>query len=293
MTIELRYPAEGRHHSSFGHDLYLHDGVGYPVCNSGALMHAIDEFPSEHDDVTIVGFPKSGTNWVQAMVQKLYEDDWGTLKVCDVVPHIDIGTAGGVSGFEFCADAPRPRLMKSHSPFRHMPRAFRDEHVGKVIYVSRNPKDVCDSFFNQLDSMRDVQGFTLDWPQWVDHFIAGRVAYGPWIDHVVEWRARDENDGVLHLTYESMKSDVRATLERVVEFLGRPAPERRIDEVISQTEFAAMQKGDGAKLYNGPVARREGKVGGWRDHLTEEQNAYFDAEIVARLGAHGIEFTYN
>ncbi|MET0379372.1 MAG: sulfotransferase domain-containing protein [Spongiibacteraceae bacterium] len=290
--MDLMYPLEGKYEPDYGQNLYVHDGVAFPMCNSAALMAAIENFPCDPRDVTIVGFPKSGTNWVQAMVQKLYDDDWGTLKIADVVPHIDIGTYAGVIGFEYCVAAPHPRLMKSHSQYRHMPKVFREQKIGKAIYVARNPKDVCDSFYNQLDSLRAQQEFTLDWPQWVEHFISGHVSYGPWLEHVSEWQQHAEDANVLYLRYEDMKINAHATLERVVEFLDRPVAMGKIDAVIAQTEFSKMQQGEGAKLYNGPVARREGKAGGWRKHFTVAQNELFDQEIVSKLQARGIDFHY-
>jgi hypothetical protein len=290
--MELMHPAEGKYEPEYGMKAYVHDGVAFPMSNSAALMQAIEDFACDSRDVTIVGFSKSGTNWVQAMVQKLYDDDWGTLKICDVVPHIDIGSALGVSGFEYCIAAPHPRLMKSHSHYRHMPRAFREQKIGKAICVMRNPKDVCDSFYNQLDSLREQQQFAFDWPQWVEHFISGHVPYGPWLDHVIEWNKHANDENVLVLHYEDMKTDVRATLVRIAEFIGRPVSAGTIDAVIEQTEFSKMQSGDGARLYNGPVARREGKAGGWRRHFTVAQNELFDQEITSKLETIGIQFNY-
>jgi hypothetical protein len=290
--MDLMYPLEGKYEPEYAQSAYVHDGVAFPLCNSAALMRAIQDFPCDPRDVTIVGFPKSGTNWVQAMVQKLYDDDWGTLKVADVVPHLDIGTYHGVTGYEYCIDAPHPRLMKSHSHYRHMPRAFRESKIGKAIYIARNPKDVCDSFYNQLDSLREQQEFALDWPQWVEHFISGHVSYGPWLDHVTDWSAHADDENVLVLRYEDTKTDARSTLQRVVEFIGRPVPPAKIEVVIEQTEFSKMQSGEGAKLYNGPVARREGKAGGWRRHFTVAQNELFDREITRKLEDRGIQFNY-
>ncbi|MGE0385973.1 MAG: sulfotransferase domain-containing protein [Gammaproteobacteria bacterium] len=289
--MDLMYPLEGRFEPEYGHNVFAWDGTSFPMSNSAALMRAIDAFACDPRDVTIVGFPKSGTNWVQAMVQKLY-DDWGTLRVSEVVPHIDIGSFAGVSGHEYCAAAPHPRLMKSHSHFRHMPSAFREQRVGRVICVTRNPKDVCDSYYNQLDTLRAHQEFTLDWDQWVEHFIAGRVCYGPWLDHAGRWLELGTGDHVLHLRYEDMKRDVRVTLDRIVDFVGRPVGPGRVDAVIEQTGFVRMQQAEGARLYNGPVARREGRVGGWREHFTPAQSEAFDRAIVAPLAARGITFDF-
>jgi hypothetical protein len=289
----MKFPHEGRYEPAYGQIAYVHDGVAFPMSNSAALMRAIEDFECAASDVTIVGFPKSGTNWLQAMVQKLYDDDWSTLRASGgVVPHLDIGSLHGVYGFEYCETPQRPRLMKAHSHLRHMPRQLREQGIGKVLYVSRNPKDVCDSLYNQMDSLREQQGFTLDWTGWVEHFVAGRVTFGPWLDHVAQWLARGREQGVLHLRFEDMRKDPPRTLKQVIDFIGRPVAEEKIEAVIEQTEFSRMQQGEGAKLYNGPVARREGKAGGWRAHFTAAQSALFDREIVVPLEQRGIRFDY-
>jgi hypothetical protein len=40
-----------------------------------------------------------------------------------------------------------PRLLLTHLPYRYLPRQLRNG-TGKIIYLTRNPKDVYVSYFN-------------------------------------------------------------------------------------------------------------------------------------------------
>ena len=49
---------------------------------------------------------------------------------------------------EFAANLTRPRYLKTHLPFHLLPKQLRfGEKKCKVVYVARNPKDVCISYY--------------------------------------------------------------------------------------------------------------------------------------------------
>lgn len=289
----LKFPHEGKYHPEVGMIAYMLRDIPYPPAGSAALFDAIQDFILDPDDLTIVGYPKSGTNWLQVIVSRLYDDDWETLRRNGgIVPHIDMGSRPGFHGFESAADSPAPRLIKAHCVPDRLPRSFHRDHVSKAIVVTRNGKDICDSFYNQFDSMRSAMEFTCDWPRFFDNFLAGLVPFGSWRDHTLAWHALGEEQGVLHLEYETMRRDTRATLEKIITFVGRPIEASAIDRVIQETEFSNMQKGEMVQRYNGEVARRKGEIGSWREHFTEEQNARFNDEFVKPLEAAGIFLTY-
>ena len=289
----LKFPHESRYEPSTGMIAYMHEGVPYPPASSAALFEAIQKFPLDPADLTIVGYPKSGTNWLQVIVSRLYDDDFETLRrTGGIVPHIDMGSRPGFHGFESASASSAPRLIKAHCAPDRMPRAFHRDRISKAIVVTRNGKDICDSFYNQFDSMREQMQFTCDWPQFFDNFLAGRVPFGSWRDHTLAWRKLGDEDGVLHLEYETMRRNTEGTLERIASFVGRPLAPGTIERVIGETEFAAMQKGAMAQRYNGEVARRKGGIGSWKEHFTVAQNERFDDELVKPLEAAGLFLQY-
>jgi hypothetical protein len=219
-------------------------------------------------------------------------DHWETIKRTPehVVPDLSTWSRPhtGLPGFEMCLSAPSPRLLKAHLPFSHMPRAFR-EGRGKVVYIMRNPKDVCDSLYANMLSARGPD--TYRWDEHVDAFLDGATAFGPWIDHVLSWHEQAENPQVLRLTYEGVQLDQRGALERIAEFV-EPVEPDRLAWLLDSMDFEGMKRAGLDKQYQPGMARRAGKVGGWKQRFTVEQSERF-AELLDRpLRVRGIDIVY-
>lgn len=75
-----------------------------------------------------------------------------------------------LNSFDLVQNLPRPRFVKSHLHYSLLPDALKNESSPKMIYVARNPKDACTSFYHHsclLDgykgSLEDfVDAFTTD-----------------------------------------------------------------------------------------------------------------------------------
>ncbi len=272
-------------------DVFLHGGHAYTSDTTLQLVRDIEAFPVGGDDLIIVGFPKSGTNWMNIVLAQLY-DHWETTKRTpgNVVPEFSVPMrpAVGFQGYDVCVDSPSPRLMKTHLAFPLMPRAFREGH-GRAIFIARNPKDVCDSFFNNL---RKVLHDGWGWDEFVDAFLRGTMPFGPWLDSVCGWYDRMGSNQVLHLTYEGAQMDHRGALEQIVEFVG-PVTPGRTDEVLAVMGFEAMHEAGLDQKFQPGMARRQGKIGGWRRHFTVDQSERFDELIDAPLRARGIAMRYD
>lgn len=275
----------------YGHHVYLHEGVAYTPDMTAAAMRSIVAFPMDPRDVCVVGYPKSGTNWVAIILARLYPY-WGSTRfsASGRVPdlHVPSRPAIGFEGLGEALSSPPPRLLKTHSRFSHMPHAFRDRHVGRAVYITRNPKDVCDSYFGQLGPWLPTH---WSWERHVQAFIAGHVFFGSWLENVLSWHARRDSGNVLHLSYEQMRRDPRAAVERIVAFVG-PDEASDIDRVVAETGFEAMQKGELRERYQPQMVRRAGLAGGWRKRFTAAQSEAMDHAFAAALRAAGIEIDY-
>ena len=87
----------------------------------------------------------------------------------------------------------------------------------KVIYVGRNVKDACVSWFHHMK----MEGFVGEFSQFAPLFRRGETNYNPLISHVVEgWELRN-NPNVFFTTYEEMSKDLRAVASRLIKFLGK------------------------------------------------------------------------
>ncbi|MGE0385956.1 MAG: sulfotransferase domain-containing protein [Gammaproteobacteria bacterium] len=271
-----------------------YDGIAWGPPTTVELVEAVKLFPCDSSDVLVTAFPKSGTNWMQIMLANLY-DDWGT---CAITPHRRVPQleydAPDFEGHAMSLAARPPRLMKCHLPADRMPHAWYTER-SKVIYMARNPKDVCVSFRHQLQALGS-QVFDGDWPSWVERFAAGRTIYGAWLDHVTGWRRLGPADGVLHVTYEAMRRDPAGTMRRVIEFIGKPVEPGRFERVVEAALFENMKASGLAEQINVGVKRdefmRKGEVGDWKNWFTPAQSALFDTRIDAPLRAAGIALEY-
>ncbi|XP_070546644.1 sulfotransferase 1C4-like [Ptychodera flava] len=61
---------------------------------------------------------------------------------------------------------PSPRLLFCHLPFQLFPRTWQDgEKKCKIIYIARNPKDVCVSYYHYMHGILWAAGRFLNRPK--------------------------------------------------------------------------------------------------------------------------------
>jgi hypothetical protein len=283
----------------------------YPPHES--FMHVslgdIEAFPLNDDDVIISGFPKSGTNWMQVIVANLW-DDWTTCAASErgQVPNlagVSASSRPGYAGYEECAAVGSPRLMKVHLPVDFMPARWPGH--GRVIHITRNPKDVCVSLFHEI---KGVSRYAPESPIAVPHdykmrdfvrrFVNGDVPYGPYVENVIGWR-RMESPNLLKITYEDARFNTRGTVMKIVDFVGKPVSQSRIDEVIAQTQFDRMKTNDIRFQINHQDLRedgeatafmRKGAVGDWREEMSLNDSEFLDHHLISQLEASEIFLTY-
>ncbi|XP_077998706.1 sulfotransferase 1E1-like [Glandiceps talaboti] len=282
---------------------------GY-YCPNDFVKEKVEKFASEEvltykeGDVIVNGFMKSGTTWLSHVVMNMY-DDWGVCKldgVCDasclewtvVRPDIEsIRPAWRKALAEQIDAMPSPRLFRSHFPYEVMrPQTGFKERKVKVIYIARNPKDLCVSWYYFGQEFVKGTWAAANWDETVPQFVEGKVYAGPYHKHLIAWRKLGEDDNVLHVTYEEMKADIAAAIRKIAEFLGRPLKEEKIQQVVETTSFDSM-KSAGTKVAQSQEVKnfmRKGIIGDWKSYFTVAQNEYFDREVNDTLKENGIEF---
>lgn len=265
-------------------------------------------FPLDDSDVIIAGYPKSGTNWMQVVIGNLW-DDWG-LAPNRQVPALASRDQPEKNyyGFNAFLEARSPRLAKTHIAREDMPKRW-PEH-GKVVHITRNPKDVCVSYFHELKNvsrnnpdMTAVPGIydeTLEMSLHVRQFVSGAVPWGPYLENTIGWRNFD-HPNLLKITYEEAKRDPRTTFEKIIAFIGRPVTQERLEKVLAETSFEAMRTSDVRFQINHPNLRedtdapfmRKGSIGGWVDEMSAEDAKLIDKHIVEPLEKARINLTYS
>ncbi|XP_077529892.1 uncharacterized protein LOC144142337 isoform X5 [Haemaphysalis longicornis] len=125
---------------------YSYRGFVFPgmVIRSLPKVQALKARP---DDIFVVSFPKTGTTWVQEIVYLIATGlDFGSASERNLeqrFPFLEYFYPG-VSTIE---SSPDVRLIKTHLPYSLLPDSVHTENP-KIIYVMRNPKDVCVSLFH-------------------------------------------------------------------------------------------------------------------------------------------------
>ena len=165
-------------------------------------------FELREDDIWIVTFPKSGTTWTQEMVWMLVNDvdkEKGAKPAILRCPYMEMKTVMGPNldmtpfppdmvkvmndPIGYAGKLSSPRVLKTHLPIDCLPHGkatsklttFSQGHRFipapgalercRIVYVARNPKDVCVSFFKMMSEPGG--GFIRDFPEFVDLFKSG------------------------------------------------------------------------------------------------------------------------
>lgn len=93
---------------------------------------------------------------------------------------------------------PSPRVFKSHLPIKFLPDNI--ENKAKLIYVTRNPKDLLMSLYTfQKSIVSDEYEGTFE--DFFNLFINGQTMYGPWWEHINQY---NKLSNVHFINYEDL-----------------------------------------------------------------------------------------
>ncbi|XP_061115037.1 sulfotransferase 2B1-like isoform X1 [Conger conger] len=277
-----------------------HHGLLLPkLAHSEESIQFSMAFEVQDEDIFAVTYPKSGTTWMQEILPLILNGGdltpVQTIPNWDRVPWLEETRAALVLG-----DRPPPRAMVSHWPYHLMPPSFYTSKA-KVIYVTRNPKDIAVSsfYFHGMASFLDDPG-TFD--QFLDKFLSGQVMFGKWTDHVKNWRNTDIEGRILYMTYEEMVQDLRAAVLRMAQFLGQELSPDVLEKVANHCQFNNMKTNimsnyslvpqDVLDSSKSPFLRK-GTTGDWRNHFNAEQEARFSAIIKKEMEGTSFKFPWD
>ena len=255
-------------------------------------------FHPENDDVFVVTYPKSGTTWMQQIVRLiLNEGKEDGLDVNNSVPWLE--ALDPQCHYWIDTDQmPSPRAFKTHLPYSMTPGGLPHTTSAKYIYIARNPKDVIVSIFYHLSRLQ-IFHFCGTLNDIIRLFLEGKLNFGSWFDHVLEWWMHRNDSNILFLKYEDVKQDLRGTTKTVAKFMEHSLKPEIIDEIVKQSTFESMRVNPTVNFfseYQYPNATtsfvRKGIVGDWKNHFTPEQNAEFDRVYAEKMKGSGLDFNF-
>ncbi|OWF41437.1 amine sulfotransferase-like [Mizuhopecten yessoensis] len=244
-------------------------------------LERLENMEVRDDDTFVLSYPKSGTHWVFTIASMLRT---GKSSYSGSPHFLDYNE------IDLLDNLPSPRLLASHLTFDQLPRQVR-EGKGKVLLITRNPKDVAVSYHIFMTKL-NAPDYKGSWEGFLRFYSEGRMLYGSWFDAFFDWentKATYKGDNILYLIYEDMKQDLLANVTKIAAFLCETYDKSFLEEVTDRSTFKTMvktvmeeikpsdqdyihQMSDDKKL---PIYRK-GEVGDWKNHFTVAQNEIFD-----------------
>ncbi|KAF0898057.1 hypothetical protein E2562_001728 [Oryza meyeriana var. granulata] len=147
----------------------------------------------------------------------------------------------------------------------------------------------------------------LDLDKAFELFVDGFSLFGPIWDHCLGYwkKSMEEPDTVLFFKYDDMMADPAGHVKKLAEFLRVPFTDEEVgagvvEEVVRLCSFEKLSRlpmnssGVADRIGGRPMENssyfRNGKVGDWKNNLTEEMAKKLDAVIQEKLKGSGLTF---
>nr|GMD81690.1 cytosolic sulfotransferase 12-like [Ipomoea batatas] len=292
--------------------IYNYKGFWLGSIHLYGALRSQQQFQAQHSDIILCSFPKCGTTWLKALIfavitRKQFLVSQETLNPLlttnpqDLIPNMELAYARENSP-DFSVNNGLFRVLSTHLPLALLPKSVGESKC-KLIYVCRNQKDTLVSFWHFVNKLRgEVRGLgAIPFPQTFDKYCRGESLYGPFWDHMLGyWKESLENPGkVLFLKYEEIKEEPDVQLRRIAAFLGCPFSEEEeeggvvggISRLCSFERLSNLEVNKTGKSYYSPnnVYFRKGKVGDWRNHLTDEMTIKLDQIVEEKFKGTGLK----
>nr|XP_033801961.1 sulfotransferase family cytosolic 1B member 1-like [Geotrypetes seraphini]XP_033801962.1 sulfotransferase family cytosolic 1B member 1-like [Geotrypetes seraphini]XP_033801963.1 sulfotransferase family cytosolic 1B member 1-like [Geotrypetes seraphini] len=262
----------------------------------------VEEFQARPDDLLISTYPKSGTTWMQEIVDLIYnEGDVEKARRAPTnirMPFLELFIQKSMlSDVDFLEKTSSPRIIKTHLPFQLVPKSFWNLNC-KTIYVARNAKDCAVSFY-YFDKMNLTQPEPGTWNEYLQKFMEEKLSWGSWYNHVRDYWDEKDKHRILYVFYEDMKEDPAREIRKVMQFLEKDLGEEVIQKIVHHTSFQVMKENPMANgtsvpsfIFDQSISpfMRKGEVGNWKHHFTVAQNEAFDAHYQHKMKGTTVTF---
>ncbi|RWS28637.1 sulfotransferase-like protein [Leptotrombidium deliense] len=269
-----------------GTEVEIVNGLNFPTPFQDENIISALNYEAKDDDLFIATFPKCGTTWTQQILVLIFDNGEPSVDVLLSTrsPFLEPMGAKAAESMQ------KPGAIKTHLPFNVVPY----NKNAKYIYVMRNPKDACVSFYYHTLRVK-AHEFEGDFHDYMLTWLRGEVEGGKYDKHVLDWWNHKNDDNVLILLYEDMKTNIRDAILKIAKFIGEEYESKLIEtpevieKIVKYSDFNFMQETRNKQFEykqggdQQPEVKtkkvdffRKGIVGDWKNHFTEEENILFE-----------------
>ena len=264
-----------------------------------------NDFKFRNDDIVISTYGKAGTTWTQQIVGQLIFNGAEDVPVNELSPWLDLRVPPPEIKLPLMEAQTHRRFMKTHLPVD----ALVYSPQAKYIYIGRDGRDVLwsmyhhhananDAFYDALNETPGLVGeklgrVTTDVKTYFDTWIEkdGYPFWSFW-ENVSGWWAIRHLPNILFVHFENLKRDMPGEIRRIAAFLDIPIDETRWPAILEHCSFDYMKKNAdksaplGGALWEGGASTfiNKGTNGRWRDALSAEESAAYEALAREKLG---------
>lgn len=264
-----------------------------------------DEFEYRNGDVVIGTWAKSGTTWVQQIVGQLLLGPDPDIHSTDLAPWLDMRVMPRKEILAMLDAQQHRRFIKTHLPVDAI--VFSDK--AKYLYIGRDGRDVLwslhhhhcnftDEAYQAFNETPGLVGPRLErphadirryWREWLD---GDGYPFWSFSENIRSWWDIRDLPNVKLLHFNDLKADMERGIREIADFLEVDLPGSDWPKIFEYCSFDWMKANANRTM---PLAERiftgggrsfvnKGTNGRWRDLLSVEDCAEFDAVMQARLG---------
>ncbi|NWW44569.1 ST6B1 Sulfotransferase, partial [Pedionomus torquatus] len=135
---------------------------------------------------------------------------------------------------------PSRRIILTHlAPHLLPPSVFQSK--AKILVLVRNPKDTAVSYYHFYNNMPLLPSFA-SWDEYFAAFMSGKLTWGSYFDHLVEWNKYIDNEKIMVISYEELKENQVLGMKKIAAFFGFSLSEEDFHRIVKKTSFKAMKE---------------------------------------------------
>lgn len=263
-----------------------------------------DRFAFRDDDVIVATYAKSGTTWTQHIVGQLVFAGDPEVKIAEISPWVDLRIMPP-DLLDILEAQTHRRILKTHLPVD----ALTFSPKARYIYIGRDGRDVLWSLYNHhananalwYEAINDTPGrvgppveradpdirrYFLTWLE------QDGAPFWPYWENIATWWAIRDLPNVMLVHFNDLKQDLEGEMRRIAAFLDCDIPEDRWPQILEHCTFDWMKIHAenvaplGGAIFEGGAQTfiNKGVNGRWKDVLTADDIAAYEARAVAELG---------